>query len=48
MDADGYENDGKKGLVLLFACRRCGARTRNMAARADPVASDNYEKILKL
>ncbi len=48
MDAVGYENDGKKGLVLLFACRRCGARTRNMAARADPLASDNYEKILKL
>ncbi len=48
MDAVAYELDGKKGLVLHFRCRLCGAQKRNMAAREDPVMPDNYELILKL
>jgi hypothetical protein len=48
MDAVDYELDGKKGLMLLFRCRRCGARTRNMAAREDPQQADLYDRILAL
>jgi len=43
MDAVGYELDAKKGIVLHYLCRRCGARTRNMAA-----TDDVYERILAL
>jgi DNA-directed RNA polymerase subunit RPC12/RpoP len=48
MDAVAYETSGKKGLMLVFRCRRCGAETRNMAAHEDPVMPDDYDKILKL
>ena len=48
MDAIGYELDGKKGLMLRFRCRRCGALTRNMAAREDPLASDDLDAVLRL
>ncbi len=48
MDAVGYELDGKKGLVLRFKCRACGAETRNVAAHEDPVMPDDYDKILRL
>jgi hypothetical protein len=48
MDAIGYELDGKKGLVLIFQCRRCRARTRNVAAHEDPDQPDDYAAILRL
>lgn len=48
MDAVAYETGGKKGLVLIFQCRLCGAETRNIAAHEDPVMADDYDKILKL
>lgn len=48
MDAVGYELDGKKGLVLIFRCRRCQAVTRNIAAHEDPDAPDDYARILRL
>jgi predicted RNA-binding Zn-ribbon protein involved in translation (DUF1610 family) len=48
MDAVGYETDGKKGLVLLFKCRRCGEATRTVAAHEDQTAPDDYARILKL
>lgn len=48
MDAVGYEMHAKKGIMLIFKCRRCHQITRNMAAHEDPVAPDNYELILKL
>ncbi|MFY7930023.1 MAG: RNHCP domain-containing protein [Oligoflexus sp.] len=44
----GYELSGKKGLVLLFRCRRCQAETRNVALLDDPMASDDYQRILAL
>ncbi len=48
MDAIDYELSGKKGLVLVFRCRRCGAVTRNMAAHEDPAEADDYARILQL
>lgn len=47
MDAVSYETSSKKGLVLIFRCRRCGALTRNRALRGGE-APDDYEKILAL
>ena len=48
MDAVGYELSAKKGVVLIFRCRRCQQLTRNMAANEDPITPDNYELILSL
>jgi hypothetical protein len=48
MDPVGYDMSAKKGIMLIFKCRRCHQTTRNMAAHEDPVAPDNYELILKL
>lgn len=44
----GYELSGKKGLVLLFRCQRCGETGRNIALPDDPLAPDNYDAILAL
>ena len=48
MEAVDYELDAKKGIVLIFRCRRCHAQTRNMAAHTDPHAPDDYDAILRL
>ena len=48
MDAIDYELSSKKGLVLVYRCRRCGEVTRNMAAHEDPVQADDYARILAL
>lgn len=48
MDAVDYELSGKKGLVLVFRCRKCGAITRNMAANEDSQYADDFAKILAL
>lgn len=48
MDAVGYELDGKKGIMLLFKCRKCLAPTRTMAAHEDPAQADDYDRILAL
>lgn len=47
LKASGYELDGKKGIVLIFKCQKCGAVTRNKAMR-DGVMPDNYDVILAL
>ncbi len=44
----GYELSGKKGLVLLFRCDRCGEKTRNVALLDDPYQADDYQAILAL
>ena len=46
--ATGYDLDRKKGIVLLFLCGKCGAKTRNKANQDDPVCPDNYDTILAL
>ena len=46
--ATGYELDSKKGIVLLFTCDKCAAKTRNKANQDDPVCPDNYDNILAL
>ena len=48
MDAIDYELSSKKGLVLVYRCRKCGEVTRNMAAHEDPVLADDYARILAL
>jgi hypothetical protein len=48
MDAVDYELDGKKGLILIFRCRKCHALLRTMAAHEDAAAGDDYAKILAL
>lgn len=48
MKAQGYDLDGKKGIILIFQCQKCGATLRNVANRDDPLAPDDYELILKL
>ncbi|MCX6108974.1 MAG: RNHCP domain-containing protein [Proteobacteria bacterium] len=48
MDAIAYELSGKKGLVLVFRCRRCSQITRNVAAHEDPDGADDYARILRL
>jgi hypothetical protein len=46
MDLVDYELSSKKGLVLIFRCRRCQSLTRNVAALDDPLAADDYDQIL--
>ena len=48
MDAIDYDLDGKKGLILIFRCRRCGDQGRNVAARDDEPTPDDYDQILQL
>lgn len=48
MDAVDYELDSKKGLVLIFLCRKCQQQLRTVAANEDPIAADDYAKILAL
>ena len=48
MDAIAYELSGKKGLVLVFRCRRCAQITRNIAAHEDSESADDYARILRL
>ncbi len=48
MDPIGYEPHPKKGLVLLFKCRRCQAIGRNKAILDDPIQADDYDRILRL
>ena len=48
MKAVSYELEGKKGLVLIFKCQKCGALTRNVANQNDPNCPDDYDKILSL
>lgn len=48
MDAIDYELDGKKGLILVYRCRKCGAQARNIAAREDRILDDDYDRILAL
>jgi hypothetical protein len=43
MDPVGYEPNAKKGVVLVFRCRHCGAVTKNLAAK-----DDDYDAILKI
>ncbi|MCX6117289.1 MAG: RNHCP domain-containing protein [Proteobacteria bacterium] len=47
LKANGYELDGKKGIVLLFLCQKCGQKTRNKSLRDGP-DPDDYDLILKL
>ncbi len=48
MEAIGYELSGKKGLVLIFKCKRCGEITKNVATLEDSSTPDDYDLILKL
>ncbi len=48
LKATSYELDAKKGIVLIFTCSKCGARTRNKSNHEDPVSPDDYNKILAL
>lgn len=48
MDAVSYELSGKKGIMLIFRCRRCGGTGRNMAAHEDRNQPDDYGKILEI
>ena len=43
-----YDLTGKKGLVLIHRCDKCGVEVRNKAALGDAEAPDNYDLILKL
>lgn len=45
--AMGYELDSRKGLVILFKCKRCGQSTRNVALQTGDMP-DDYDKILAL
>ncbi len=46
LNCTGYELSKKKGLILIFTCKKCGQTTRNKAMLEDPVASDDYDLIL--
>jgi len=48
MDAVDYELDAKKGIVIIYVCRRCKERTRNMSAHEDGTMADDYAGILAL
>ena len=48
MKAVGYEINGKKGIVLVFRCLKCGDKTRNKAAAEDPFVADDFDAILSL
>jgi hypothetical protein len=43
----GYETNSKKGIVLIFKCKKCGMERRNKAILKDPVP-DQYDIILKV
>ena len=44
----GFEMSGKKGIVILYRCLKCGALGRNKAATEDGNMADNYELLIKL
>ena len=44
----GYEHHKKKGLMILFRCKKCGEQTRNKALLEDKFCPDDYDKILSL
>ncbi len=48
MDAVDYDLDGKKGLILIFECRKCRQTLRTMSAYQDPLSPDDYARILAL
>jgi hypothetical protein len=39
----GIETDSKKGYVIIFKCKKCGAIRKNKSAK-----DDNMEKIIEL
>jgi hypothetical protein len=48
MRPTGYELHPKKGLMLHFECSRCGYKGRNLSLQDDPLAADDYQRILSL
>ena len=48
MDPIGYEMSSKKGLVLIFKCRKCKEITKNISLTEDSIQPDDYDKILQL
>jgi len=44
----GYELSGKKGLVILFKCSRCGEENKNVASLDCTNQPDDYDSILGL
>jgi DNA-directed RNA polymerase subunit RPC12/RpoP len=48
LEACGYELEGRKGIMILFRCARCGETVRNKAALEDPLCPDDYDRILRL
>lgn len=48
LKAVDYELSAKKGIVLIFSCRRCGQKTRNKAADQAVIQPDDLDQILAL
>ncbi len=48
LEPRSYFLNPKKGIVLVFRCRRCGAEVRNKAAHEDEIQADDYDKILSI
>ena len=46
LDCVGYELSKKKGIMLLFKCRKCDASTRNKAIIDGDQVNDDYDLIL--
>ena len=42
------EHSGKKGWVIVHRCRTCALERRNKAALDDPVAPDDFDRIVQL
>lgn len=42
------EHAQKKGWVIVYRCRACGATSRNRAALADPACPDDFALIVAL
>lgn len=44
----GVESSGRKGYVIVYACERCGERTRAKAALKSTVQPDDFAQIVEL
>ena len=43
-----YELSGKKGIILVFKCKKCGEISRNIAALQGETTPDDYDLILRI
>lgn len=44
----GYEISGKKGIIIIFTCIKCGDKVRNKTTSEEETVRDDLDRILAL